>query len=86
MHPGIACCRRLAKDRAPDLVRRDEPSTGALPSNAILRFEKTTHAYHLVFNVQRCPVHVESLFYRFFWLGVCHPPTPWQGLSVSNRG
>ena len=46
MHQRIARRRRLAKDGAPDLVRRDEPSTGALPSNAILRFEKATHAYH----------------------------------------
>ena len=46
VHQRIARHRRLAKDGAPDLVRRDEPSTGALPSNAILRFEETTHAYH----------------------------------------
>ena len=46
MHQRIARHDRLAKDRAPDLVRRDEPSTGALPSNTILRFEKTTYAYH----------------------------------------
>ena len=46
MHQGIARRGGLAKDRAPELVRRDEPSTGTLPSNAILRFEKTTHAYH----------------------------------------
>ena len=46
MHQRIARHRRLAKDGAPDLVRRDEPSTGPLPSNTILRFEKATHAYH----------------------------------------
>ena len=46
IHQGIARHRGLAKDGPPDLIRRDEPSTGALPSNAILRFEKTTHAYH----------------------------------------
>ena len=46
VHQGIARHRRLAKDGAPDLVRRDVSSTGPLPSNTILRFEKTTHAYH----------------------------------------
>ena len=35
MHQGIARHGGLAKDRPPDLIRRDEPSTGALPSNAI---------------------------------------------------
>ena len=41
VHQGIARHGRLAKDRAPYLIRRNEPSTGALSSNTILRFEKT---------------------------------------------
>ena len=46
VHQGIARHGRLAKDRAPHLIRRNEPSTGALPSNAILRFEKASYTYH----------------------------------------
>ena len=46
MHQGIARHGRLAKNRAPYLIRRNEPSTGALPSNAILRFEKASYTYH----------------------------------------
>ena len=46
VHQGIARHGRLAKDRAPYLIRRNEPSTGALPSNTILRFEKASHTYH----------------------------------------
>ena len=46
VHQGIACHGRLAKDRAPHLIRRNEPSTGALPSNTILRFEKASYTYH----------------------------------------
>ena len=79
VHQGIACHGGLAKDRPPDLIRRDEPSTGALPSNAILRFEKAAHAYH-DFIVQRCPVRVAWLFYRYFeryvWPCVCLSSRP----------
>ena len=89
LHQGIARHGGLAKDRAPYLVRRDEPSTGALPSNAILRFEKATHTYH-DFIDQRCPVHVAWLFYRYFgqcvWLCVCRSSRPSQGLYVSFCG
>ena len=46
VHQGIARHGRLAKDRAPHLIRRNEPSTGALPSNTILRFEKASYTYH----------------------------------------
>ena len=46
VHQRIARHGGLAKDRAPDLIRRDEPPTGALSSNAILRFEKATYTYH----------------------------------------
>ena len=46
VHQGIARHGRLAKNRAPHLIRRNEPSTGALPSNAILRFEKASYTYH----------------------------------------
>ena len=46
MHQGIARHGRLAKDRAPHLIRRNEPSTGALPSNTILRFQKASYTYH----------------------------------------
>ena len=46
VHQGIARHGGLAKDGAPHLIRRDEPPTGALPSNAILRFGKATNAYH----------------------------------------
>ena len=45
-HQRIARHGRLAKNRAPHLIRRNEPSTGALPSNAILRFEKASYTYH----------------------------------------
>ena len=90
VHQGIARHGGLAKDRAPYLVRRDEPSTGALPSNAILRFEKATHAYHIVFTVQRFPVRVAWLFCRYFgqcvWLCVCRSSRPSRGLCVSTRG
>ena len=48
VHQGIARHGRLAKDRAPHLIRRNEPSTGTLPSNAILRFEKTSYTYHFL--------------------------------------
>ena len=48
MHQRITRHGRLAKDRAPHLIRRDEPSTGTLPSNAILRFEKTSYTYHFL--------------------------------------
>ena len=46
IHQGIARHGRLAKDRPPHLIRRNEPSTGALPSNTILRFEKASYTYH----------------------------------------
>ena len=46
VHQGIARYGRLAKNRAPHLIRRNEPSTAALPSNMILRFEKASHTYH----------------------------------------
>ena len=46
VHQGIARHGRLAKDRPPHLIRRDEPSTGALPSNTILRFQKASYTYH----------------------------------------
>ena len=46
MHQRITRHGRLAKDRTPHLIRRNEPSTGALPSNAILRFEKASYTYH----------------------------------------
>ena len=89
VHQGIARHGRLAKDRAPYLIRRNEPPTGALPSNTILRFEKASYTYHL-FTVQRYPVHVAWLFYRYFeqsvWPCVCQPPKPWRGLCVSTRG
>ena len=65
VHQRITRHGRLAKDRASHLIRRDEPSTGTLPSNAILRFEKTSYTYHF-FTVQRCLVHVAWLFYRYF--------------------
>ena len=50
VHQGIAPRGGLAKNRAPDLIRRNEPPAGALPSNAILRFEKAAHTYHGVFH------------------------------------
>ena len=40
VHQGIARHGGLAKNRSPYLIRRDEPPSGALPSNVILRFEK----------------------------------------------
>ena len=46
IHQGIARHGRLAKDRTPHLIRRNEPSTGALSSNTILRFEKASYTYH----------------------------------------
>ena len=46
IHQGIARHGRLAKNRAPHLIRRNEPSTGALPSNTILRFQKASYTYH----------------------------------------
>ena len=48
VHQRITRHGRLAKDRAPHLIRRNEPSTGTLPSNAILRFEKTSYTYHFL--------------------------------------
>ena len=50
VHQGIARPGRLAKNRAPHLIRRNEPPTGALSWNTILRFEKASHTYHLVFH------------------------------------
>ena len=49
MNQGIARHGGLAKNCSPYLIRRDEPPSGALPSNAILRFEKAANAYHVVF-------------------------------------
>ena len=87
VHQGIARHGRLAKNRAPYLIRRDETSMGALLSNTILRFEKAPYTNHLV---QRCPVRVAWLFYRYFgrsvWPCVCQWPRPWRGLCVSIRG
>ena len=65
IHQRITRHGRLAKNRAPHLIRRNEPSTGTLPSNTILRFEKTSYTYHF-FTVQRYPVRVAWLFYRYF--------------------
>ena len=50
VHQGIARQGRLAKNRTPHLIRRNEPPTGALSSNTILRFEKVSHTYHLFFH------------------------------------
>ena len=50
MHQGIARHGGLAKNRAPYSIRRDEPPSGTLPSNAILRFEKAANAYHDCFH------------------------------------
>ena len=50
VHQGIPRHGGLAKNRAPYLIRRDEPPGDALPSNAILRFEKAANAYHVVFH------------------------------------
>ena len=90
VHQLIARHGRLAKDRAPYLIRRDQPPMGALSSNAILRFEKATHTYHIVFTVQRCPVCVAWLFYTYFgryvWPCVCPSSRPSQELCVSIRG
>ena len=90
VHQGIARHGRLAKDRAPYLIRRNELSTGALPSNTILRFEKATHTYHIVFTLQRCPVRVAWLFYRYFgryvWPCVCRSSRSSRELCVSIRG
>ena len=90
VHQGIARHGRLAKDRAPYLIRRNEPPTGALSSNAILRFEKAPHTYHIVFTVQRCPVRVALLFYRYFgryvWPCVCRSSRPSRELCISIRG
>ena len=65
MHQGIARHGGLAKDSSTNLIRRDEPASGPVPSNAILRFEKSSNAYH-AFTVQRYPVRVGWLFYRCF--------------------
>ena len=87
VHQGIARHGRLAKNRAPYLIRRDETSMGALLSNTILRFEKAPYTYHLV---QRCPVRVAWLFYRYFgrsvWPCFCRSSRPWRGLCVSIHG
>ena len=37
MHQGIARHGGLAKDSPTNLIRRDEPASGLVPSNAILR-------------------------------------------------
>ena len=47
VNQGIARHGGLAKNRSPYLIRRDEPPSGALPSNAILRFEEAANAYHV---------------------------------------
>ena len=52
VHQGIARHGGLAKNRSPYLIRRDEPPSGALPLNAILRFEKAANTYHVVFLLQ----------------------------------
>ena len=46
VHQGVARQGGLAKEGAPHLIWGNEPSAGALPSNAILRLEKSTNAYH----------------------------------------
>ena len=50
VHQGIPRHGGLAKNRAPYLIRRDEPPSGVLPSNAILRFEKASNTYHDCFH------------------------------------
>ena len=62
VHQGIARHGRLAKDRAPYLIRRDEPPTGALSSNAILRFEKVPHTYHIVSHSKDVPYALRGSF------------------------
>ena len=71
VHQGIARHGGLAKNGSPYLIRRDEPPSGALPSNEILRFEKAANAHHVVFTDQRYRVRVEWVFYRYFGGCVC---------------
>ena len=51
VHQGRARHGGLAEDGPTHLIRRDEPVSGPVPSNAILRFEKSSNAYH-VFTAQ----------------------------------
>ena len=46
VHQGITRHGGLAKDSPFNLIRQDKPVSGSVPSNAILRFEKSSNAYH----------------------------------------
>ena len=62
MHQGIARHGRLAKNRAPYLIRRNEPPTGTLPSNTILRFEKASYTYHFFSQSKDIPYALRGSF------------------------
>ena len=62
VHLGIARHGGLAKNRSPYLIRRDEPPSGALLSNAILRFEKADNAYHVFSQSKDIPYALSGSF------------------------
>ena len=62
VHQGIARHSGLAKNRSPCLIRRDGPPSGALPSNAILRFEKAADAYHVFSQSKDIPYALSGSF------------------------
>ena len=46
VHQGIADHCLFAKNGPTNLIRRNEPASGLVTSNAILRFDKSSNAHH----------------------------------------
>ena len=90
VHQGIARLGGLAKNRSPYSIRQDEPHSGALPSNAILRFEKAANAYHVFSQTKDIPYAFSGSFIGIlggaFGLLFFRPSRPGRGLCVSTRG
>ena len=80
MHRGIACHAGLAKDRPTNLIRRNEAASGSVPSNAILRFEKSSNAHHDS-QTKNIPYALSGSFIGVFSgsFGLVFPDCPGQG-------
>ena len=80
MQQGIARHGGLAKDGPTNLIRRDEPASGSVPSNAILRFEKSSNAHHAS-QTKNIPYALSGSFIHVFSgsSGVVFPDRPGQG-------
>ena len=83
MHQGIARHGGLAKDSPTHLIQRDEPASGLVPSNAILRFEKSSNAYHDFSQTKDIPYALGVSFIGVFRgaFGLVFSDRPGQGGS-----